>query len=932
VPAVPHRPSGLHRHRLLDELSALRSTPLALVVAPAGSGKTTLLAQYASGWPGPVGWLAVEPTDAAVPTLLGRLWRALLPGDQRQSPTHLDDLVRRLPVGPDRLLVLDDLHYLIGSESEGLFESLVNRVPAGLRVLAAGRRMPDVNLYRYELSNAVLIDAERLRFRTWEVEHLLRDVYREPLPPDDVAMLARRVGGWAAGLQMFHLSTSGRPLAERRRAVAALDGRSPLTRGYLARTVLAELPGALREFLVRTCVFDVLTAERCDRLLGDHASQAHLAELERRQAFTASGDNGVTFRYHEVLRAHLAVRLAETLGEAGARAWHRRAAELLEREHADAEAVRAYARAEDWEAVRRLVHQIGAVLADEGYEPWRELLPGWLVAGDPWLILAEGRHRFRRGQLRAAVDCFRRAEAIFGEEASARCREARWQVSAWLPGRTSAPRPVSGLLREATRRHPALVAMAQIDPAEPARPLVQAGAWLLAGNVTEARAVLSRVDTDDTTPTGLCLRLLAAVLHDREYARIILDAERAQVPWLVRMARAAGALSGTELAVKEAYAVAEECHRDDDVWGEVLATAAACCARIAAGTIEVDELAGLVRRTRELDAGVLEAWAYAMYALAAARDGLPDAEPEARRAEQLARSAGVPGARAAALVAIAPTLLDEACAVAAECGFPEGLVRRWSSQPAAAGAPASLTIRCLGGFEMLIAGQKLDLSAIKPRTRSALRLLALHAGGPVHRESLLAALWPEMPAATATHNLHVALSSLRSFLEPGVPRGQATILVRRGDAYELTLPPGAYCDVVAFRESVAAVRRARLAGAESALRTALRATVDAYGGELLPEDGPAEWVVRDRESMRREAADAAALLADTELAAGNPDAARRTAERCIGIDRYCDGGWRALADAYQRLGDAAAAERARQDYTRVLSSLGLDPAAALPAR
>jgi DNA-binding SARP family transcriptional activator len=399
------------------------------------------------------------------------------------------------------------------------------------------------------------------------------------------------------------------------------------------------------------------------------------------------------------------------------------------------------------------------------------------------------------------------------------------------------------------------------------------------------------------------------------------------------MARAAGALSGTELAVKEAYAVADECDRDDDGWGQVLATAAACSARIAAGTIEAVELAGLVRRARELDAGVLEAWAYALYALAAARDGLPDAEPEARRAEQLARSAGVPGARAAALVAISPKLLDEACAVAAECGFPDGLIRRWSSLPTAApGAPVPMTIRCLGGFEMWIGDRKLDPSTIKPRTRSALRLLALHAGGPVHRESLLAALWPEMPAATATHNLHVALSSLRAFLEPGVPRGQATMLVRRGDAYELTLPPGAYCDVVAFRESVAAVRRARLAGDGSALRTALRATVDAYGGELLPEDGPAEWVVRERESMRREAADAAALLATAELATGNPAAARTAAERCIGIDRYCDGGWRALADAYQRLGDAAAAERTRRDYTGVLSSLGLDPAAALPAR
>jgi DNA-binding SARP family transcriptional activator len=926
-------------------LSALRSTPLALVVAPAGSGKTTLLAQYAADWRGPVGWLSAEPGDTTAPALIRRLGRALLPGSHQSPPTDLHDLLHRLPAASDQLLVVDDLHYLIGSEAEKLFDSLVSRAPGRLRILAAGRRMPGVNLYRFELSNTVLVDAERLRFRTWEVERLLRDVYREPLPPDDVATLVRRVGGWAAGLQMFHLSTSGRPLADRQRAVAALDGRSPLTRGYLARTVLAELPDVLRDFLVRTCVFDTLTALRCDRLLGGDASQRHLTELERRQAFTTSGDNGLTFRYHEVLRAHLAVRLAELLGDAEARAWYRRAAELLAEEGADLEAVRAYARAEDWNAVQRLLGKIGADLADDGFEPWRELLPAWLVAEDPWLIMAEGRHRFGRGQLRAAVDCFRRAEAVLGDEAGrARCREARWQAATWLPGHPPVPGPVSGLLREATRRQPALVAMAQIDPADPARRLVYAGAWLLAGNVVEARQVLGRLDADDSKPIGICLRLLAAVLHcplpqsapaqgiappsadDGRFARIIADAEHAQVPWLVRMARAAAALSGTKLAIKEAYAVAEECDRDGDVWGAVLATAVACAVRITARDIEAEELAALVRRTRELDAGVLEAWAYAWYALTATREGLPEAELEARRSENLARAVGVPGARAIAQIAISPTLLDDACTVAAECGLPVALVRHWAGVSTAVEPRPPVTIRCLGGFSMWIADRELDLSTIKPRTRAALRLLALHADRPVHRESMLAALWPEMPAASATHNLHVALSSLRAFLEPGAARGNGTLLVRHGDAYELVLPPGAYSDVVTFHESARAVQRARLARDETALLAALRTTIDTYRGELLPEDGPAEWVVRERESIRRKAADAAALLAATELAAGNPAAAKAAADRCINIDVYCDGGWRVLAEAYQRLGDLAAAERTRRDYAAVLASLGLDPA------
>ena len=35
-------------------------------------------------------------------------------------------------------------------------------------------------------------------------------VFHEPLSPESAAALTRRTGGWAAGLQLFHLSTNGR--------------------------------------------------------------------------------------------------------------------------------------------------------------------------------------------------------------------------------------------------------------------------------------------------------------------------------------------------------------------------------------------------------------------------------------------------------------------------------------------------------------------------------------------------------------------------------------------------------------------------------------------------------------------------------------------------------------------------------------------------
>lgn len=941
--------TGLVRPRLLEELAGLRTARLALIVAPAGAGKTTLLAHVAATWAGPVGWCRIGAATTTAERLVRGIWQAVPGLATGEPPSDVDGLLwalNRWP-GGEVLLIVDDLHLLGRTPATAALETVAAHAPAWLHLLAAGRCVPDFNLSRYEFSDTCLIDEERLRFRSWEVEDLLRDVYREPLPPDDAAALARRVSGWAAGLHLFHLSTRGQPLAERRRTVAALDGRSALTRGYLTRTVIDELPVNLREFLVRTCVFEVVTSARCEALLGGPGtSRGHLEELERRQAFTSSPDGGQSYRYHEVLRAHLAVTLSEEVGEAAARQWHARAARLLAAEGAQVEAARAFARAEDWPAVRQLLAELGTRVADEVVEPWRDLLPDWLVAEDPWLMVAEARQLLGRGKVAAAVGCLRSAEEHFADEgARARCRTIRRLATAWLPGPAAMSGHFSAALRDATRRHPTLVAAAAGD-----RPLVQAVAYLLAGNVAEAGRVLSRQTGESTGVAGLGLDLLrgcwAAATGSPDAAhrlgQVLADAEHAGLPWLVRMARAGHALDGTAPGLAQARAVLGECDRDDDPWGAALALALICLVRSVSGHPEpsdVDDAGELLRRCQQLDAGVLQVWSQALLAIATAATGLPEAELEAQRTEALARSAGVPGARVAALAAAARSGLPQPDprSLAAQCGLPVPVARRWAGpgvlEPVRVAGPAPVEVSCFGGFQLRRLGRPVELSAVKPRTRTALRLLAMRAGRPVHRETMIEALWPDLPPAAATRNLHVTLSSLRTFLEPGSPRGQSGLLARSGDAYRLALPEGGSCDVADFHAAVETARRARLDGDTTTVLAALRRAVLRYAGDLLPEDGPAEWVVHEREILRHQAADAAVDLATMALAAGRAQEAVAAAERCVEIDRYCDGGWRLLAQGYDELGNPAAAARARRDYLDMLASLNMpDPHPAVVQR
>ncbi|GII28177.1 winged helix-turn-helix domain-containing protein [Planotetraspora mira] len=912
---------GLVRGRLVAELSgASGSGParrVTVVTGPAGCGKTTLLAHHAASFPGPVAWLRLEPGDAALPALARRLGAALAPllpdpGEDAGPLVDADavalvDAAREIPAGS--LLVVDDLHLLYGTAAEAHIERLLSAAP--VQAVLASRRVPGINLHRHELGPVNLIGQDALRFRTWEVERLFRDVYAEPLLPEDAAVLTRRAGGWAAGLHMFHLSTSGRSQVERRAAVRALDGRLPQSQAYLARTVLADLPEGARDFLVRTCVFTVLTAERCDLLLGTDDARRHLHRLAALQAFTLSPDHGRTYRYHEALRAHLEIELAEDLGEQGAREWHGRAAALLEAEGAYADAAQAYARAADWPAVRRLIPRTGLGEGPresevpgspetgprEAGDLWHDVLPAWLVAEEPLLLLAQGRHLFSRGRVDQAVDVLRQAEQRARHpSALAACRRHRALAAMWSPrAAVGGTHPHwTAELRAATRANPAEVTCT--------RPVAVLAARLLSGDVATARRLAATADPDALDLDGLALRLvrgaLTAVDGDPGAAvaleRLADDAERARLPWLSRMARVVPALGGADPDRKEARRIAEECEGDRDPWGALLAASVWCLADLLWGRPDHEAADEVVRLALPLGAGVFAAWARAVRAV------LPGAgAEEARKADAQARAAGVPAARTLATAArmvhaSRPAHVPEA---------PRAPVRgraHTDDMP----EEGDLLVRCFGGFAVEVGGDALDLSAVRPKARTVLRLLAVNAGRPVHRDVLLAALWPESDPAAATRGLHVALSALRTSL---AAHRLARVVARRGEAYLLDAP----CDVAEFRRALRGPRTA----------PALESMLATYGGDLLPEDGAAEWVVHERDVLRTQAAECASELATLRLAAGRPDAAVLAAVRCLEIDEWHDPAWRTLIAAYERLGDVMAAARARRRYSAMLDDL-----------
>jgi DNA-binding SARP family transcriptional activator len=980
---------ALPRERLLRSLGGAADHRLVLITGPAGCGKTTLLAQYTSALTTPTAWYRVDAGDRREAALLCHMGQALatvVPGLDRdagagwRSGAEAADALER--VAAERVvLALDDLHELAGSPAEAALGELVELAPPWLVLAATCRQAPGWNLPRLRVSGALReIAHDDLRFRSWEVERLFADVYGEPLPPGDVAQLARGLEGWAAGLQLFHLATRGKHTSERRRAVASLPARSKLIREYLSGNVLDELPEDERSFLVDTAVLGRLTPALCDDLRERVDSAGLLAELEARQVFVTRLDEGETvYRYHEVFRACLETRLVERDGESQAKDRARRAAGLLEAGGWLVDALRAYCWAGDWASVGRVVETGGAELADDE-KSWLDWLPAGLVEEDPWVMIAAARRAAATGRLTTALDLYQRAESLaVGSAPRDICRRERAEIVAWLdpaaPGTPGWP----GRLRAAVRSHPTRamapgfgpvglalggsIVSATAGPVDGDRPaageappgdhdavgdaLVEAVATALAGRLGDGARRLAALadDPEVPLPTAAAARVTLTAVHavggrlvPGEIDDLVELVELADVPWLSALARAATGLAGGG-GSSRALGVAAECEAQGDPWGGAAARFFAVLGSLASGGSPVGELVALCDRLRQLDAGAVECWCRAWLATAMARAGDGRAREVARAAERDAAEAEVPGAQAWALAVQA--LLAEGDEARELAGRAEAVRHRWgvdvpvlATDPAAAApaAPAArpvreggpgLRVRCLGGFQIELDGRPVDLGAVKPRARAALHLLAAHGGRPVHAESLVEALWPDMGAAAGKRNLQVAISSLRRLLDDH-SRGGSALVRRDGPAYVLALPDVGCADVAVFAAARDEAREAVRDGDAALVLDAGDRALVAYGGDLLPEQGPADWAVGLRRQLAADAAELALLVGETALGVGSHDVAAAACARGLDIDRYHDGLWRLLVHAQEAGGDLAAAARSTERYHDMLRELGLD--------
>ena len=318
-----------------------------------------------------------------------------------------------------------------------MLQGLLAHAATGLHLALVTREDPALPLARLRARDQLTeVRGADLRFAGAEVAAFLRDGMGLALAESDLARLAERTEGWAAGLQLAGLSMQGR--ADPAGLVAALSGSHRFILGYLTEEVLARQPAEIQEFLLQTSILGQFCAELCDAVMtggrpatGDERtpssairpSSAALTHLERANVFLIPlDDEGRWYRYHhlfaELLQAQLRRRSPDLVAEL-----HRRASRWHEAQEMPAEAINHALAAGEHGRVVALLERHGWALLNAGYthtlEGWLRALPADLAGSSPRISLDFGWMRLLRGALDQVGPLLAQAEAALDARAPA---------------------------------------------------------------------------------------------------------------------------------------------------------------------------------------------------------------------------------------------------------------------------------------------------------------------------------------------------------------------------------------------------------------------------------------------------------------------------------------------------------------------------------
>jgi len=232
-------------------------------------------------------------------------------------------------------------------------------------------------------------------------------------------------------------------------------------------------------------------------------------------------------------------------------------------------------------------------------------------------------------------------------------------------------------------------------------------------------------------------------------------------------------------------------------------------------------------------------------------------------------------------------------------------------------------ITTLGRFVVTVAGQPVPSAAWQSRkARDLLRILVARRGRPVPRDELGRLLWGDDDAARVSHRLSVALSTIRTVLDPRRAADPDHFMVAAAGSVFLDVTR-VTVDVERFLADAEHGLRLRERGEAAAARGVLELAERAYTGDFLEDDPYGDTATRTRELARATYLQIVRVLVELSRQDGDADSGVRYLHRILAKDPYDEQSHRDLIEILEVSGSHGEARRAQERYTEAMRELGL---------
>ena len=393
--------------RLQESLRPISRCAMTTVVAPMGYGKTTA-----------VNWYLSERAKAETPHIirisvysdnLAIFWKSVqeafaragfgflreypCPTDAAGGGLLADGLCHALAGETPCYLFIDDFHLLTDKRAALFLCMLANRLPANVHLIVASRDrfLPAAEAVRLG-AKVYQIGTEQLRLNHTELAVYAHRCGTE-LSDAQVESLLYSSEGWFSAVYL-----NLRTLSER----GVLPSRHSDIYATFTAAMIDPLPEKQREFLAVMGLADEFTVEMAQCITGDPDAGHILSLLTEQNAFVTRLPDGVTYRFHHMMKACAERRFLRLDAETQRLYWERFGL-WYEQHRQYLHAIAAYRRSENYDALLRVIRSdAGILLASLKPEDVLEALdkcPAEMLKAYPFAILVLMRRMFTWRQI-----------------------------------------------------------------------------------------------------------------------------------------------------------------------------------------------------------------------------------------------------------------------------------------------------------------------------------------------------------------------------------------------------------------------------------------------------------------------------------------------------------------------------------------------------